>query len=54
MKKECECGRKVIVQKSERGSTQTPECATCKTYGVKESTRMFLEINRKREKTKFE
>lgn len=49
----CFCGRKLLVNRKGYDK-KTFMCGTCKTYGVEESRKMFLEINAKSDKTIFE
>ncbi len=59
-KKKCLCGRKVMVVTNDHGGVSgmpTPECGTCKTYGLEESKRLFVQedamIRQKSTKTIF-
>ena len=58
-KKKCKCGRRVVVQRTKEGRMplETPECSTCKTYGLEESKRLFIEnfvkTKSKSDKTQF-
>lgn len=47
-KKKCKCGRSIIVKRSSEGklsSVPIPVCGYCKTYGLEESKRLFVEEN---------
>ena len=47
-KKRCKCGRRIIVKRSKEGkltSVPQPVCGYCKTYGLEESKRLFVEEN---------
>ena len=48
----CKCGRKMIVGRSGHDSKNFL-CSTCRTFGLEKSRIMFLEINRKSNKTIF-
>jgi len=58
-KKKCECGRKIIVARKDGrlSGVPNPVYSTCKTYGLKESKRLFVEeqaqIKKKNPKTVF-
>ena len=52
LKTKCKCGRKIIVNRKFHNSEEFL-CSTCKTYGIDESRKMFLEINRKSDTTSF-
>ncbi len=53
LKTKCKCGRKIVVA---RQGFEKKEflCDTCKTHGVEESRRMFLQIGAESDKTIFE
>ena len=60
IKWKCRCGRKVIIENTKitKGMTVSePVCSMCKTYGLNESRRLFVqekaEVKRKSEKTIF-
>lgn len=51
-KAKCKCGRKVLVARKMHKSVEFL-CSTCKTFGVEESRRMFLQDNSNSNKTLF-
>ena len=59
-KKKCKCGRKVMVVTNDHGivaGVLTPVCGTCRTYGLEESKRLFVQedamIRQKSNRTVF-
>lgn len=57
-KKKCKCGRPMIVARTKEGTLNVPVpvCGSCKSYGLEESKRLFVQEDamlRKKGKTEF-